>query len=203
MHWFLPHKRETGVFQLKMPFIASSGSESYQSGALDNSHWRAHPRNGPHTPGGQRHTTQTSPHYPSTHPPTLPRLFPSLPLWSAATCCGIPPLILVTLQINHIILPSHAFHSCEISVAVLWDLKISCVLWLDFAFWDFSTPPRHVGSCGKILDPSKSAPGDLWKHLIDFLPTCHKSHHDHLNSVRSMHFGLFFLCDLYSRCRLD
>ena len=141
------------------------------------------------TPQGGSDTQHRHP--PTTHPPTLPRLFPSLPLWSAATCCGIPPLILVTLQINHIILPSHAFHSCEIPVAVLWDLKISCVLWLDFAFWDFSTPPRHVGSCGKILDPSKSAPGDLWKHLIDFLPTCHKSHHDHLNSVRSMHFGFF------------
>ena len=68
----------------------------------------------------------------------------------------------------------------------------SQILLNDFGFWDFSIDPRHVGSYGKIPNPSKSSPVGLWKRLIDFLPTCHKGLHDHLRSVMSMHFWRFF-----------
>ena len=46
----------------------------------------------------------------------------------------------------------------------------SQILLNDFGFWDFSIDPRHVGSYGKILNPSKSSPGGLWERLIDFYP---------------------------------
>ena len=39
----------------------------------------------------------------------------------------------------------------------------SQILLNDFGFWDFSIDPRHVGSYGKIPNPSKSSPGGLWK----------------------------------------
>ena len=68
----------------------------------------------------------------------------------------------------------------------------SQILLNDFGFWDFSIDPRHVGSYGKIPNPSKSSPAGLWKRLIDFLPTCYKGLHDHLRSVMSMHFWRFF-----------
>ena len=68
----------------------------------------------------------------------------------------------------------------------------SQILLNDFGFWDFSIDPRHVGSYGKIPNPSKSSPVGLWKRLIDFLPTCHKGLHDHLRSVMSMHFWRFY-----------
>ena len=68
----------------------------------------------------------------------------------------------------------------------------SQILLNDFGFWDFSIDPRHVGSYGKIPNPSKSILVGLWKRLIDFLPTCHKGLHDHLRRVMSMHFWRFY-----------
>ena len=38
----------------------------------------------------------------------------------------------------------------------------SQILLNNFAFWDFSVDPRHVGSYGKIPNTSKSSPGGLW-----------------------------------------
>ena len=52
----------------------------------------------------------------------------------------------------------------------------SQILLNDFGFWDFSIDLRHVGSYGKIPNPSTSSPGGLWKRQsfgVIFLVWCH------------------------------
>ena len=46
----------------------------------------------------------------------------------------------------------------------------SQILLNDFDFWQFSTPPRHVGGCGKFPNLNIFAPFGLWKSWTKKVP---------------------------------
>ena len=66
----------------------------------------------------------------------------------------------------------------------------SQILLNDFDFWQFSTPPRHVGGCGKFPNLNIFAPFGLWKSWTKKVPCpVHKK-----SKTMCVGFWLFLFC---------